>query len=309
MERLESHTSNEAAWRSRLQRHAQSGKSIAAFCRDKAVSTASFQIWRAKLAAADAIWQYKRRGSDVRFWPKPVCHSTEAPDAKRARETMLTRSFSPGWRQTDQCMPAFRLVLKNDQASPAVSTSWLMSPRSLRSSQGSSPSLAAPTFRRRRCARIRPGCPLGSLPRHNVSPKSGHPAEGGGSDARPPFRAIRPGFARWRPIARRRGRCLVHAGTSCGPCHRHRARSGRRYHGQSTPTVAAMAPGTRFVPASGRSAPRWRRRGQRALSRPDTPCRRPSMRRIHKRALDPWRGSRSTRRCADAYQPFFKMRR
>ena len=37
----------------RLQRHAQSGKSIAAFCRDQAVSTASFHIWRAKLAAAD----------------------------------------------------------------------------------------------------------------------------------------------------------------------------------------------------------------------------------------------------------------
>jgi hypothetical protein len=53
MDKLESHTSKEAAWRSRLQRHAQSGKSIAAFCRDEAVSTASFHIWRAKLAAAD----------------------------------------------------------------------------------------------------------------------------------------------------------------------------------------------------------------------------------------------------------------
>jgi hypothetical protein len=53
MEKLESHTSKEAARRSRLQRHAQSGKSIAAFCRDEAVSTASFHIWRAKLAAAD----------------------------------------------------------------------------------------------------------------------------------------------------------------------------------------------------------------------------------------------------------------
>jgi len=35
---LESQTSKEAAWRSRLQRHAQSGKSIAAFCREEAVS-------------------------------------------------------------------------------------------------------------------------------------------------------------------------------------------------------------------------------------------------------------------------------
>jgi hypothetical protein len=53
MEKLGSQTSKEAAWRSRLQRHAQSGKSIAAFCRDEAVSTASFHIWRAKLAVAD----------------------------------------------------------------------------------------------------------------------------------------------------------------------------------------------------------------------------------------------------------------
>jgi hypothetical protein len=52
MDKLESHTSKEAAWRNRLQRHAQSDRSIAAFCRDEAVSTASFYIWRAKLAAA-----------------------------------------------------------------------------------------------------------------------------------------------------------------------------------------------------------------------------------------------------------------
>lgn len=52
MDKLESHTSKEAAWRSRLLRQAQSGKTIAAFCRDESVSTASFHIWRAKLAAA-----------------------------------------------------------------------------------------------------------------------------------------------------------------------------------------------------------------------------------------------------------------
>jgi hypothetical protein len=53
MDRLESQSSKEAAWTSRLLRHAQSGKSIAAFCRDESVSTASFHIWRAKLAAAN----------------------------------------------------------------------------------------------------------------------------------------------------------------------------------------------------------------------------------------------------------------
>lgn len=53
MDKLESQSLKEAAWRSRLLRHAQSGKSIAAFCRDESVSKASFHIWRAKLAAAD----------------------------------------------------------------------------------------------------------------------------------------------------------------------------------------------------------------------------------------------------------------
>lgn len=51
MDNLQSQTLKEATWRTRLQRHAQSGKSIAAFCREEAVSTASFHIWRAKLAA------------------------------------------------------------------------------------------------------------------------------------------------------------------------------------------------------------------------------------------------------------------
>jgi hypothetical protein len=53
MDKLELQSLKEAAWRSRLLRHSQSGKSIAAFCRDESVSTASFHIWRAKLAAAD----------------------------------------------------------------------------------------------------------------------------------------------------------------------------------------------------------------------------------------------------------------
>jgi hypothetical protein len=55
MEKLESHTSKEAAWRSSVQRQAQSGKTIAAFCRDESVPTASFHIWREKLGAASNI--------------------------------------------------------------------------------------------------------------------------------------------------------------------------------------------------------------------------------------------------------------
>lgn len=50
MDKPEFQPSKEAAWRSRLQRYGQSGKSIAAFCRDEAVSKASFHNWRTKLA-------------------------------------------------------------------------------------------------------------------------------------------------------------------------------------------------------------------------------------------------------------------
>lgn len=38
MKKLGSHIWKEAAWRSRLQRHAQSGTSVAAMCRDKSVA-------------------------------------------------------------------------------------------------------------------------------------------------------------------------------------------------------------------------------------------------------------------------------
>lgn len=42
--------SKEATWRNHLARHAASGKSIAAFCRDEAISQANFHVWRTKLA-------------------------------------------------------------------------------------------------------------------------------------------------------------------------------------------------------------------------------------------------------------------
>lgn len=50
MDKLEFQTSKEATWRIHLARHAASGKSIAAFCRDEAISQANFQFWRTKLA-------------------------------------------------------------------------------------------------------------------------------------------------------------------------------------------------------------------------------------------------------------------
>jgi transposase-like protein len=49
MDKLESQISKEVTWRDRLTRHAASGKSIAAFCRDEAISAASFHVWRTKL--------------------------------------------------------------------------------------------------------------------------------------------------------------------------------------------------------------------------------------------------------------------
>jgi sigma54-dependent transcription regulator len=50
MDKLEFQTSKEATWRNHLARHAASGKSIAAFCRDEAISQANFHVWRTKLA-------------------------------------------------------------------------------------------------------------------------------------------------------------------------------------------------------------------------------------------------------------------
>jgi len=43
----------ESAWRDRLARFASSGKTAEAFCRDEAVSTASFYGWRARLRARE----------------------------------------------------------------------------------------------------------------------------------------------------------------------------------------------------------------------------------------------------------------
>ena len=41
--------SKEAIWRNHLARYATSGKSIAAFCRDEAISEGNFYAWRARL--------------------------------------------------------------------------------------------------------------------------------------------------------------------------------------------------------------------------------------------------------------------
>lgn len=46
-----SRAQRESAWRDRLARFASSGKTAEAFCRDEAVSTASFYGWRARLRA------------------------------------------------------------------------------------------------------------------------------------------------------------------------------------------------------------------------------------------------------------------
>jgi hypothetical protein len=50
MNKQELQTSKEAGWRNHLARHAASGKSIAAFCRNEAISKANFHVWRTKLA-------------------------------------------------------------------------------------------------------------------------------------------------------------------------------------------------------------------------------------------------------------------
>jgi putative transposase len=53
MDKLESQTSKESASRNRLARHVTSGKSVAAFCRDEAISASNFYAWRTRLANGD----------------------------------------------------------------------------------------------------------------------------------------------------------------------------------------------------------------------------------------------------------------
>ena len=45
-------TSKETTWRNHLARHASSGKSISAFCRDEAISEGNFYAWRSRLRVA-----------------------------------------------------------------------------------------------------------------------------------------------------------------------------------------------------------------------------------------------------------------
>lgn len=42
-------TSKETTWRNHLARHASSGKSVSAFCRDEAISEGNFYAWRSRL--------------------------------------------------------------------------------------------------------------------------------------------------------------------------------------------------------------------------------------------------------------------
>jgi hypothetical protein len=51
----------ESQWRDRIQRHAASGRSVAAFCRSESVSDASFYLWRARLRARDGDRQHEQR--------------------------------------------------------------------------------------------------------------------------------------------------------------------------------------------------------------------------------------------------------
>jgi hypothetical protein len=63
MEKLESQTSKEATWRNHLARHAASGESIAAFCRDEAISAGNFYAWRSKQRAGTAELSAAPRGA------------------------------------------------------------------------------------------------------------------------------------------------------------------------------------------------------------------------------------------------------
>ncbi len=107
MDKLESHTSKEVAWRNRLQRHAQSGKSIAAFCRDEAVSTASFYIWRAKLATTSG----------------PAAHLTQPAafiDLGAIKDTVSVTSIAHP--SASACMPTAEIDVRIDLGGGIVLT-------------------------------------------------------------------------------------------------------------------------------------------------------------------------------------------
>jgi hypothetical protein len=55
----------ESQWRARIQRHAASGQSVAAFCRSESVSDASFYLWRARFRARDDARQQVHSASAV----------------------------------------------------------------------------------------------------------------------------------------------------------------------------------------------------------------------------------------------------
>jgi hypothetical protein len=63
MDMLESQISKDATWRNHLARHAASGKSIAAFCRDEAISAGNFYSWRSKLRDGAPEFSVAPRGA------------------------------------------------------------------------------------------------------------------------------------------------------------------------------------------------------------------------------------------------------
>jgi len=54
MSKLTSDGSKESTWRNHLARHAASGKSVANFCRDEAISESNFYAWRSRLRVTTA---------------------------------------------------------------------------------------------------------------------------------------------------------------------------------------------------------------------------------------------------------------
>jgi len=73
----------EAAWRRRLSRHAASGQSVRAWCRQHRVTEAAFHWWRRELA---------RRDAETRATSFVPVHVTDSParDGDQHIEIMLT---------------------------------------------------------------------------------------------------------------------------------------------------------------------------------------------------------------------------
>jgi hypothetical protein len=87
------------SWREMIRRQADSGLSVAAFCREQQVAPASFFAWRKKLAKADQQAESQAPGQDASGSPESRANALPERDVKvshAARAQFVPIELSPG---------------------------------------------------------------------------------------------------------------------------------------------------------------------------------------------------------------------